>query len=117
MPVPAPAAPRTDFRLGIHDESHFPPPCTDTGRNSPGRPNLTVSRLPRKTTAPLSGDCSSATPLPINPGTSPSFEHVSETARTVCPAKLGTTTALGSPNAIVGADAAADCFLLASTAS
>src|SRR5580704_908172 len=90
--VPVSAAFFTRFWPGFHRESQFPLPCEDAGTSSPARPNLTVTRLPRRTRAPLSGDCSTATPLPINPGTSPSREHVSETARTVCPARFGTIT-------------------------
>src|SRR5262249_14975218 len=83
--------------------TQFPPLRADAFSDSPGWPKRTVTWLPRNTCVPASGNCSTATPVPISDGASPSFEHNSVTPRTVCPVRLGTDT-LSSPNAIVGAE-------------
>src|SRR5262249_2642457 len=104
-----PAAVRTSMRsragfVLFHNETQFPAPFADACTNSPALPNLTVNLVPRITCDPASTDCSNATPLPINEGTSPNLEQASITLRTVCPARFGTTTTpSSSPNAIVGA--------------
>src|ERR1700689_3478978 len=100
--------------LVLHNQAQFPSPGADTGTTSPGCPNRTVTRLPRSTCAPAAGNCSNATPLPINEGISPSREHSSVTPRTDWPARFGTTIALGSPNATVcGAELGAFVFATA----
>src|SRR5262249_28776311 len=48
-----------------------------------------------------SGNCSSATPLPIREGTIPRLEHASVTPRTVLPERSGTLTESGLPKATV----------------
>ena len=50
-----------------------------------GRPNRTVTRLPRRTVVPASGTSSRATPVPTNTGEIPRRAHCSETSRTVIP--------------------------------
>src|SRR5208282_733097 len=79
-------APPVISQLGLLFETgaQFPPLRTDTGSSSPGRPNRTVTRLPRITWVPASGNCSTATPVPLSEGASPSFKHASVTPRTLC---------------------------------